>query len=261
MMTMYALSKPTPLAAVLAAMLVMTSGWVQAQGEASYEGKAVRIGKGSAHTVVRADASGKVMSIGVVFTEGMLDGLPKAEKGAAPDFSYLLVMPRKGPRTVVDHVVLNWGPIGHPPAKVYDVPHFDFHFYLSSRAEQRKVRFKSVAESGDPSQQPPSDLMAQGYILPPGTAVPMMGVHAVNPAAPEFHGEPFTATFIYGYHDKRLTFLEPMVSLSFLKSRQTFSSPISRPASYSKLGNYPSNYSVNYDPAKKVYEVTLDDLQ
>ena len=39
-----------------------------------------------------------------------------------------------------------------------------------------------------------------------------MGVHAVNPSAPEFHNQPFTATFLYGYYNKQQTFIEPMAA-------------------------------------------------
>ncbi|HEV2219550.1 MAG TPA: DUF5602 domain-containing protein, partial [Casimicrobiaceae bacterium] len=233
-----------------------------AQGRpAEYVGKAVRIGHGTAHTVVRSDATGKAASIGVVFTPGVLDGLPKAAKVRDPDFPYALPMPAKGPKTVVDHVVIDWESAGHPPPHVYDVPHFDFHFYLVSRAAQMKVDFKDENASGDPSQQPPSELMPTGYMLPPGTAVPQMGVHAIDPASPEFHGKPFTATFIYGYYDKQQTFVEPMVTLAYLKSKPSFSAPLARPGSYTKPGAYPSAYRVRYDPARKVYEVTLEQLK
>jgi hypothetical protein len=260
MMGMHALSKPAPLTLAMVAIMAMASGWAQAQ-EAVYEGKPVRIGKGLAHTVVRTDASGKPNSISLVFTEAALKGLPAPTAGGHTDFSYQLSMPRKGPRTVVDHVVIDWESTGHPPPKVYDVPHFDFHFYLVTPAERMKVTFKNEGESGDPSQQPPAELLPAGYIVPPGTAVPQMGIHAVNPGSPEFHGEPFKATFIYGYHDKKLTFLEPMAALSFLESQPNFSAIIARPASYSKQGSYPSRYSIKYDQASKSYEVTLTDLQ
>lgn len=251
-----------PLLVLVTATAVLATGPALGAGKpATYEGKATRIGHGTAHTVVRTDASGKPTSIGVVFTPGMLEGLPKAVKGADPDFPYTLPMPTKGPRTVFDHVVVNWESAGHPPPHVYDVPHFDFHFYLVSRQAQRKVAFKNENESGDPSQQPPAELMPAGYILPPGTAVPQMGVHAINPASPEFHGQPFNATFIYGYYDKQQTFIEPMASLAFLKSKPSFSAPLPRPASYSKPGAYPSAYSVRYDAAHKVYEVTLEELK
>jgi hypothetical protein len=245
-----------------AATAVLVAGPALAESKSTvYEGKGVRIGRGTAHTVVQTDADGKLASMGIVFTPGMLDGLPKASKGADPDFPYLLPMPTKGPKTVVDHVVINWESAGHAPSHVYDVPHFDFHFYLVSRASQKRVTFKNENESGDPSQQPSAELVPVGYILPPGTAVPQMGVHAIDPSASEFHNQPFAATFIYGYYNKQQTFIEPMVSLAYLKSKPSFSAPVPRPASYTKPGAYPSIYGVKYDSARNVYEVMLEGLK
>lgn len=246
--------------ATVSTLLVAGSALGQSKS-ASYGGKAIRIGHGFAHTVVRTDADDKPTSIGVVFTPGLLDGLPKAAKGSNPDFPYFLPMPTKGPKTVVDHVVINWESDGHPPSHVYDVPHFDFHFYLVSRAEQMKVTFNNDKDSGDPSQQPSAELLPEGYIVPPGTAVSQMGVHAVNPSSNEFHDKPFTATFIYGYYNKQQTFIEPMVSLAFLKSKPSFSADLRRPISYTKPGAYPSAYSVKYVAAHKVYEVMLEELK
>jgi len=240
-------------------MALLGSAGVTKAGE--FTGSVVKIGRGTAHAVVRDDAAGKVMSIGVVFTPGMLEGLPTPAKGADPDFPYVLSMPTKGPKTLIDHVVINWESAGHQPPHIYDIPHFDFHFYLIPLDEQKAIRFSSDKESGDPTQQPPAELVPAGYIVPPGTAVSSMGVHAVNPAAPEFKGKPFTATFIYGYHNKRQTFIEPMVSLAFLKSKPKFSAEIVRPTSYSTPGAYPSGYLVEYNPTKKQYEVTLENFK
>ncbi len=250
------------LVSAVAAAVVFAAGSALAEGKAAtYEGKKVAIGRGTAHTVVRTDASGATTSISVVFTPGMLKGLPKAAKGKDPDFPYFLPMPAKGPKTVVDHVVINWESVGHAPPKVYDVPHFDFHFYTVSRAAQMKVAFKDENDSGSPAQQPPAELVPAGYIVPPGTAVPQMGVHAVDPSSPEFQGKPFTATFIYGYYDKQQTFIEPMVTLAYLESKPSFSAPVKRPAAYTRQGAYPSTYSVKYDAGRNVYEVTLEDMK
>lgn len=245
-----------------AALALLGAGNAVAEGRtAVYEGKAVKIGQGAAHTVVRTGADGAVTAIGVVFTENMLDGLPVAAPGASPHFSYVMSMPTKGPKTVIDHVMIDWESMGHPPPQVYDVPHFDFHFYVVSRDEVSKVRFNGPEDSAAPAQQPPAELMPAGYILPPGTAVPRMGVHAINPGSPEFQKQPFTATFIYGYYKKRLTFVEPMASLEFLRSKPSFSAPVPRPARYSKDGLYPSRYRIAYDEGKKVYEVMLEELR
>ncbi|WP_404301204.1 DUF5602 domain-containing protein [Alicycliphilus denitrificans] len=250
--------------AVIAAFaaLAALNGAAQAENKAvTYKGKAVRIGNGSAHTVVHTDASGKPHAIGIVFTSDALEGLPAAGDAGHSDVPYVLPMPVKGPKTVVDHAVINWEPGGHPPPKVYDVPHFDFHFYLIDPAERASIRFTSENESGEPSQQPPRELLPEGYVIPPGTAVPEMGVHAINTASAEFQGQPFNATFIYGYYNQRLTFLEPMASLEFLKSKPNFSAPVIRPARYNKQGTYPSSYTIDYNAASKIYEVGLRDLQ
>ena len=109
--------------------------------------------------------------------------------------------------------------------------------------------------------QPPAELLPSGYKVPPGTAVSGMGVHAVNLASQEFHGKPFTATFIYGYFDRRLTFVEPMVTVDFLRSKPSFSEEVARPRSYTFSGRYPSAYSVKYDPTANVYEIGLESLK
>lgn len=248
-------------AVVLLAAGTLASAAVAAPGITTHAGPPVRIGQGEAHTIVRSDAAGKITAIGVVMTAPALEGLPKAGTDGQNLFPYHLAMPAKGPRTAVDHVVVDWEAAGHPPPGVYDVPHFDFHFYLVSREEVMKVSFASPDDSAAPGQQPPAELMPAGYVLPPGTAVPQMGVHAINPEAPEFKKQPFTATFIYGFHNQKLTFIEPMASLAFLKSKPSFSNPIARPAAYAKSGVYPGAYRIAFDPKRQVYEVLLEDLR
>jgi hypothetical protein len=246
----------------ISALLLLAGGAVFAQGQSAiHAGKAVRIGQGEAHTVVRTGPKGELSAIGIVMTAGTLEGLPTAPAGGHAVFPYLLPMPTTGPRTVVDHVVVDWEAAGHPPPGVYDVPHFDFHFYLVSRDEVMKVRFDGPDDSAAPAQQPPAERMPPGYVLPPGTAVPQMGVHAINPSAAEFQKQAFTATFIYGYYNKHLTFIEPMASLAYLKSKPAFSAPVPRPSAYSKPGAYPSTYRITYDAARKAYEIMLEDLK
>ena len=241
--------------------VVMSGAAWSGQGASTHTGAPVALGKGEAYTIVRTGPDGALASIGIELTAAALEGLPGATPGGHAMFSYILPMPETGPRTVVDHVGLDWEALGHPPAGVYDVPHFDFHFYLVSRDEVDRVAFKSDEESASPEQQPPAALMPAGYVLPPGTAVPKMGVHAINPAAREFQQKPFEATFIYGFYDKQLTFLEPMVTLAYLQSKPEYSAPVPRPASYDRAGVYPSTYRVSYDAERRVYEIVMQDLR
>jgi hypothetical protein len=225
-----------------------------------FEGPPVRIGNGEAKTLVRTGPDGQASAISIVFTPGMLDGLPAANHDH-PDVPFTLKMPTSGPKTMINHVVINWNAHGHQPARIYDVPHFDFHFYLVDEEHRKTVTFTDDKASGDPSQQPPAELLPAGYKVPPGTAVSNMGVHAVNVTGPEFQGKPFTTTFIYGYYDKRLTFVEPMVTVDYLKSKPSFREQIPTPQKYSFDGHYPTAYGVRFDAAANRYEISLEDLK
>ena len=244
---------------VAATLSVVTSG--VAWGQSSYTGTPVPMGNGEAYTFVRTGPGGEPAAIGIVLTAAALEGLPGGTPGGQALFPYHLPMPEAGPRTVVDHVGLDWEAHGHPPAGVYDVPHFDFHFYLVDRGEVEKVQFDGPEDSASPAQQPPAELLPAGYVLPPGTAVPKMGVHAINPAGAEFQQKPFEVTFIYGYYDKQQTFIEPMATLAYLQSKPDFTAPVPRPASYTRAGRYPSSYRVAYDAERRVYEIVLQDLR
>jgi hypothetical protein len=46
-----------------------------------------------------------------------------------------------------------------------------------------------------------------------------MGNHLIDFTAPEFNGEPFTHTYIWGAYGGSLIFFEPMVTTDFLKTR------------------------------------------
>ena len=173
----------------------------------------------------------------VVLTAGALEGLPAPSK-EQPEWEYVLPMPETGPRTGYDHVALDWNPAGHPPEGIYTVPHFDFHFYAVSRAEQEGVSFSGTA-GAEAAKVADSALLPKGYVVPPDTAVAKMGVHGVDPASPEFHGKPFTRTFIYGYYKGRLTFVEPMVTLAYLLSKPDVTAAVKVPSAYSYPGLLP----------------------
>ena len=87
-----------------------------------------------------------------------------------------------------------------------------------------------------------------------------MGAHAVDTATPELRGDPFTSTFIYGYYNGRMTFVEPMISTAFLKTKTNFTAPVKQPAAYPRRGYYPTRYSVTYDPKREEYSVALEGL-
>jgi hypothetical protein len=61
-----------------------------------------------------------------------------------------------------------------------------------------------------------------------------MGVHWVDIKSPEFNGQKFTDAFIYGFYHGSLTFIEPMITISFLSAKPDFKLNIKQPEAFKK---------------------------
>lgn len=247
-------------AAAAIGLLLAAGTATAADGSRIHMGKAVKVGEGTARTMVVEGKGGQPASIAIVISEKALQGLPAGHVGGYEAFLTELPMPAKGPRTGYDHAMLDWNPTGHPPAGIYTPPHFDFHFYLIDPASRDAITFKGEA-AATAAKAPPADLVPAGYVVPPDTAVEKMGLHGVNPSAPEFKGKPFTATFIYGYHKGENIFVEPMVTKAFLETKPDVTLAVPVPKNYSRPGWYPEGYRVAYDAKTKSYVIALTRLK
>ncbi len=224
-----------------------------------FNGQFAIVGNGTARSWVQLDKQGKPSSIGVTFSETALSGLPEG-MGDGMGVEYNLTLPKEAAPTGFDHISLDWNPKGHAPLGIYDIAHFDVHFYLIDH----KTRDKIIAVEKDIpvcEKQPAAHLIPAGYILPPGTAHPRMGGHAVDTATPELSGKTFTHTFVYGYYNGQMNFIEPMVSKAFLETKPNAKWPVKTPAVYPKRGYYPKSYSIKFDEVRREYTISLDDLQ
>lgn len=244
--------------AVLVVLLVGCGYYQKDQPQAgNYEGPPVPIGNGEARAYVRLDGQGEVTTLGILMSEGALEGLPKQVPHGELEFH--LALPPEAHSSGYDHVSLGWNPQGHPPPGVYDVPHFDFHFYLID--DNARGAITAIGEDlARAHRQPEQGHMPVDYVLPEGTEVPNMGAHAIDPGSDEFNGKPFTHTFIYGFYDGEIIFLEPMMTLAFLKSLPSISTPVKQPQMYRPDFAYPAFYGTYYDADKKGYRITLDGL-
>ncbi|WP_158059050.1 DUF5602 domain-containing protein [Halorussus halophilus] len=234
-------------------------------------GKPQRLGAGTAATFLTTGDEGRARYLGIWFTAEALEALPE-DADEAPSHITTLPLPAVASSTPFEWVAVDWNPEGHIPEAVYDVPHFDFHFYFADQetVEQRvppgecdadgdgTVDFDvpcAVQETGTKplpqAQKPP------GYVSTQET-VPVMGDHWVDPNAPEFTGEPFTYTWIWGSFDGQLWFMEPMVSAAFLRElRGKVQADISMPAAFPEAGRYPTRYVVRYLRNQDAYAVVL----
>lgn len=208
------------------------------------------VGNGKASSFVKLDSKGNPTAMGFVFNEKCLTGLPPGKFDTGESFP--LQMPSENP-TGFDHLELDWNPQGHDPKPIYGVPHFDFHFYLCDDQMLNMVL-------GGPDKVPvESKFLAPDYTSTV-ISIPHMGTHWVDSKSPELHGNPFTATYIYGFYHGDMKFVEPMISLSFLQSKKPFYLDIKQPQAFQHSAYYPRQMSIAYNPTSKNYFLTLHDL-
>lgn len=260
-------------------------------------GPAQSVGNGTVRTyvTVSADNPNVPVEIGVVMSESALEGLPSASMapqmnhGAMaaaapmPMSAYLLDLPQQNP-TPYKFVQFDWNPLGHEPAGVYDLPHFDFHFYTVSKDVRASIVPTDPNYAAKAAAFPADSLRAQFYIdaatpagITPGqAAVPEMGLHWLDVRSPELqqiagHPEayqPFTKTFIYGSWNGAFIFDEPMITRAYILAKKTATDPAVRDelipvpvaAHYSPAGYYPGAYRITWDPEAKEYRIALTQL-
>lgn len=227
-------------------------------------GKPVAVGNGMAWTWAKLGAlPNQVDSMGVTFTESALEGLPDLSQLAdqtMPMAEFMMEMPKELKGKPFDHVMLNWNPKGHDPFPLYGKPHFDLHFFTITPDRAAKITGQGE-DLKKCMKKPAPEFIPAGYILPPGTVVPKMGAHWIDPKSKEFNGKEFDTTFIYGSYDGRITFIEPMITTAFLASKPNFTEPLAQPKKVDASGYYPASYSIKHNAARREITISLDGLK
>jgi hypothetical protein len=210
------------------------------------------LGDGIVYSWVTLDAEGNPSAIGVNFTTFAISGLPEEVA------EYTLPLPEEASATAFNHIELDWNPEGHEPQGIYDSPHFDVHFYMIGQEERDRIT-ATEEDMANLSKEPEPEYIPEGYVATPG-GIPRMGAHWIDPTAPEFNGQPFEETFIYGFYDGEMVFFEPMVTIDFLKTKPELTKPLKLPESYPTEAYYPTSYSIRYDKKMEVYTVALEGM-
>ncbi|MCU0649428.1 MAG: DUF5602 domain-containing protein [Gemmatimonadaceae bacterium] len=234
------------------------------------------LGQGTARSFVTLDAGGTPIAVGVTISETAMATLPSQPMHGMPSAVMLtLPLPSEAAATGFDHVMLDWNPAGHEPDHVYTLPHFDFHFYQITSAERETIVPNNPAWGAKTAAFPSATFVPQGYIAvselsgapPAAAAVPFMGMHWLDRAAPEVQpppaGKAFTTTLLYGSWDGRFIFIEPMITKAFIESVKGTAGvtyPVASAARVQKAGRYPTTYSIRHDASRKEYRITLDSL-
>jgi len=229
------------------------------------------LGAGKVRTYVVFDekAGRRPLEIGVAIDARTMEGALPNEMQMIP-----LELPPHAPEPY-RFVLFDWNPQGHIPEGVYDVPHFDFHFYWTPQAEVWAIMPEDPDFATKANDLPTGEFVPQHYIVPvpPGLepvalAAPRMGLHWEDERGPQLQKllgnpdayKPFTTTFIYGSWNGRLTFAEPMITREYLLRRANETIPIPQPKRYPQPGWYPGAYRITYDAQAKEYRVAIVDF-
>lgn len=134
---------------------------------------------------------------------------------------------------------------GHGP-QPYLMPHFDMHFYAIDAPTRAAIDCENEPMP-DSKRIPESYLIPSTRVEPEGSCIKGMGVHAVHLDSPEWSLEnpaTFTETFILGYHEGEMVFVEPMASHAFLREKADWGFALPAPT---ELGNSIKMYPARFE--------------
>ncbi|GAA4925231.1 DUF5602 domain-containing protein [Mucilaginibacter defluvii] len=213
-------------------------------------GSFVKVGNGQARSYIVKNADGSPAEIGFNFTEDALSGLPEHNT------AYVLPMPADN-KSIINHISFDYTVHGHGPEGVYNVPHFDVHYYMISESEKDAI--------GTSETDPKIDILPAAQFIPknyiPGANEPKMGKHWADTTAAEFHGKKFEKTFIYGSYNGKFIFLEPMIALDYLKTKPNVTLPIAQGAKIQQIALVPQQYAIEWQKDRREYTISLNDLK
>jgi hypothetical protein len=226
-----------------------------------FKGPQVALGYGKVRSWVSLNQkNGLPSEIGLEITPEAFKNLTTENNNTIPADHKTIVVPlhlKAKQSTPFNHIGLNWNPNGHLPPGVFDVPHFDIHFYMISVEKQMAIPAWSPGTDAAFNLYPPMGYMPADYGTPPGpaTAEPQMGKHW----SPNNLGAylPFSKIMIYGSYNGKLIFVEPMITLAYLLSNVDFTMDYSQPVHFAKAGNYPTKYNIYHDAKTGNTYVTL----
>ncbi|PZF99199.1 hypothetical protein C1I93_06490 [Micromonospora endophytica] len=261
------------------------------QGVCAAYGKPLALGGGTVRTYAQIERNAP-KTIGITFPRGMLSGLPTSMTdghhcydvngdGQLDEMSECagghereLTLPAAATRIAglpLKWALVNWNPHGHGAPGVYDIPHFDFHFYIQPKAERDAIRpgpCSIIVHCDDftrgitpiPAQHLPADYRDLQFVEV------AMGNHLLDQTSPEWNGAAFTRTFVYGAYDGKISFLEPMISHAWLQGVATGQNPsgclpIKQPQSWQTTGWYPQEYCIRYRSNRDDFTVSLENFR
>ncbi len=199
------------------------------------------VGNGTMRTYITMTHKGVPVELGIQISESVLSGLSKQSNE-----TFVIPLDNKAQGvTSIDHVEVNWVSQGGF-SQVYSEPHFNFHFYTISQNTQMAIPPYTTVPTGFDILPPAGIIPASYSRYPGGTA--RVGVSWIDQSSPEYNGQPFTHTYIYGSYNGKLSFYNPMVTFAFFLKDSTIDQAIPQPTLFAKSNVY---YHTHYGISKR----------
>lgn len=254
---------------------------------------------GGVWTYATTDTSGNLSSLGVHIDNETLNAFGDDEAAAHLHFPDETANGDDLDTRQFTFMGFHYNPAGHPPPEIYTVPHIDFHFYMMDEDDvhdisggplgEAPVPFIGLADYDVPDEQFPEGYMSEEHRF----IIKEMGEHLLDETAPEFRGEAFTHTYVYGVYDPsidsenpdgtetlrlqgdcveipvyegdgegRLHFVEPMVTTDFLRNElaEEVTVDVATPEAFAEEDEYPTEYVMKPDGDGGVY-VSIDGFE
>lgn len=193
---------------------------------------------GKAWTTLHSTPDGHPKEFALVLNDAVLNTLPTHGMPGHSENTVMVPVPQKAlANTPFKFIRMDWNAQGHEPPGIYDLPHFDFHFYMT--APDEAMHYTDAAKMDN---HPADAYFPANYV--PGPAIPTMGKHWIDITSPELNGQTFTETFIFGSYDGKVVFYEPMITLAFLKQNHDYVRPIPQPSKFAASGYYPTKMKI-----------------
>ncbi len=213
-------------------------------------GPSVSIGNGEGRAWVSEDIYGNPTAVGIDLSEAALSNLPQMNQ------EYILQFNSNSISHFYKFVCLNWSAHGHIPNPVYDISHFDVHFYNIEDSIRMMIGSNG---SNEITLAPATQYIPSNYEQLIGGA-PTMGAHWFDLLAPEFNGSIFTKTFIWGSNNGQFIFWEPMITHDYLLTHPNSETSLRQPLAFQQDGWYPQSYTVKYSATTNKYTIALSKL-
>jgi len=222
----------------------------------TFRGPEVTMGNGKANSFFKIDCNGTPLEIGFEMTMEALNGLTQDPTNREQSIFVLPLDQKALDVTPFDHLVINWQPHGHPPM-IFADPHFDFHLYTITLAEQMAIPPYTPASAAKFDSLPPAGFMPASY-TPDPRGIPGQGKHWLDRTAIAAMSS-FSHMMVYSSYNEQVNAVEPMITLAVLQAGTTVHTPYAQPLNFEKAGKwYPTKYNI-YMHDQKHY-VTLTDF-